>query len=135
MNTVKIFYENKRYYSRNASNSAMAILGEFLAGDFACRENNLFRDWALADKRDTTDEFTYTIGGNATFLEEGEDGYIYIYDGTVRLAEAYQSEHLKVSRDQLVKLFDDWQEKVCKRRPKEVIITYDNDQFNIETKD
>jgi hypothetical protein len=38
-----------------------------------------------------------------------------------------------MSRQQFAQLFDDWQEKVCKYRPKEVIIKHENDQFTIET--
>jgi hypothetical protein len=39
-----------------------------------------------------------------------------------------------MSRDQFIKLLDDWQEKVCKLKPKEVIIKHENDEFVIETK-
>jgi len=39
-----------------------------------------------------------------------------------------------MSRTQFIKLLDDWQKKVCKHKPKEVMITFENNQFNIETK-
>jgi hypothetical protein len=40
-----------------------------------------------------------------------------------------------MTKKQFVQLLDDWQEKVCKRKPKEVTITYDGNQFTIETSD
>jgi hypothetical protein len=41
---------------------------------------------------------------------------------------------LKMSRFQFVKLLDEWQEKVCRHQPKEVIIKHENGEFFIETK-
>jgi hypothetical protein len=40
---------------------------------------------------------------------------------------------LKVSRKALIQLLHDWQEKVCKLNPQEVIITYENDTFTLMT--
>ncbi len=34
---------------------------------------------------------------------------------------------------QFVQLLDDWENKVCKLRPKEVIIKYEDGEFIIET--
>jgi hypothetical protein len=39
-----------------------------------------------------------------------------------------------MTKQQFVQLLDDWQEKVCKPMPTEVIIKYENNQFIIETK-
>ena len=39
-----------------------------------------------------------------------------------------------MTHDQFIKLLDDWEEKVYKLNPKEVTITYENDEFTIETK-
>ena len=35
---------------------------------------------------------------------------------------------------QYVQLLDEWENKICKEMPKEVIIKHENDQFIIETK-
>jgi hypothetical protein len=71
------------------------------------------------------------VGGNITFLEK-EGDYVYLTD-------AYSLEkvptEVKMTRKQFAQLFDDWQEKVCKHKPKEVTITYDGNQFTIETSD
>ena len=37
--------------------------------------------------------------------------------------------------EQFIKLLTDWEEKVIKKKPKEVTIKYENDQFVFETKD
>ena len=57
----------------------------------------------------------------------------------VYLADQYSEEddptELKISIKQFMQLLDDWQEKVCKHRPKTVIIKHENDKFTIETND
>jgi hypothetical protein len=40
-----------------------------------------------------------------------------------------------MSGQQLIQLLDDWQEKVCKLKPKEVLIKFENGEFSIETKE
>jgi hypothetical protein len=37
-----------------------------------------------------------------------------------------------MSRQQFIRLIDDWQAKVCAHIPKEVTIKYENGQFTIE---
>lgn len=123
---------NQRYRYKAASNVAMNILGNFFTTDVWCFGERSFKDWALANKEDPTGQFTYHIGANATLLEEDDD-CIYLYDATEWNAEKRKSQYLKISRHQFVQLLDDWQEKVCKIKPQEVIIKYENDQFIIET--
>jgi hypothetical protein len=41
---------------------------------------------------------------------------------------------LKLTRQQFVDIIAEWYEKVCKHKPKEVIIKHENDHFFIETK-
>jgi hypothetical protein len=127
---VKFFLDPKYgdYASKNASNIEMTILGHLLASDIGCslRSNKrpTFKDWALDDT------LGYCLSSNLTRLEK-EGDYIFLTD-------IYSDEEIptefKISREKFAKLFDDWQEKVCKANPKEVIITYDNDEFIIETK-
>lgn len=40
-----------------------------------------------------------------------------------------------MTRQQFAQLFDEWQEKVCQHKPKEVVIKHVNDQFFIETQE
>ena len=70
------------------------------------------------------------LSSNITRLEKNGD-YIFLTDPYI---EKELSTELKMSRQQFVKLFDEWIEKVCKLKPKEVIIKYENDEFIIETK-
>jgi len=117
------------YASKNASNIEMTILSHLLASDIGCslRSNKwpTFKDWALDDSLGDC------LSSNLTRLEkEGND---------IFLTDIYSDEEIptefKISRQQFAKLFDDWQEKVCKLKPKEVLIKYENDEFTIETKD
>lgn len=130
-----IISANERYTYKAASNIAMNILGDFFTTDVWCFGGQSFKDWALANKEDLASQFTYHIGANATFLEEEDDGYIYLHDANEWDTEKRKSQYLKISRHQFVQLIDAWQEKVCKAKPKEVIIKHENDQFIIETKD
>jgi hypothetical protein len=139
MDYAKIMYENGFYAYRGGTTSEMDVLGIFLATDVGCgkQEWPSFTDWALADKDDPNSEFTHTIGGNATSLEEDDNGNIHLVDstGSDDDDEYYIPGRIIVTRQQFVQLLDDWQEKVCKHKPKEVMIKYNNDQFIIETND
>lgn len=131
MEFVRFFLDRKYgdYASENASNIEMTILGHLLASDIGCslRSNKYptFKDWALDDSLGDC------LSSNLTRLEK-EENYIFLTD-------IYSDEEIptefKISRQQFAKLFDDWQEKVCKKSPKEVLIKYGNDEFVIETKD
>jgi len=135
MEFIKLIYSNRSYCYKDASSIPMNILGRFLYSDIGCGEGEFFKSWALANKDDPASKFTYHIGANATLLEEEDDGYIYLYDTTERFSEKTWKQYLKISRHQFVHLIDEWREKVCKAKPKEVMIKYENDQFIIETKD
>jgi len=70
------------------------------------------------------------MSSNATTLEK-QNGYILLRD---QYPEEETPINLKMSRDQFIKLLDDWEEKVCELKPKEVTIIYDKGEFVIETK-
>lgn len=137
MNFVKLSLRNNRigYSYQDASNIRMCILGMFLATDVGCGGDSIFREWALADKNNPDSGFIHHAGGNATQLEERKNGYIYLCDGTLTFEEMDRSKKLRMSRNQFVRLLDDWKEKVCALKPKEVMIKHENGQFIIETKD
>jgi hypothetical protein len=124
MDSVKFFLDNNYggYSSKNASNIEMCNLGYFLASDVRSRPS-VFKEYAFNDRQQY-------MSSNATTLEK-KDGYILLSDQYP--AEGYEAQ-LKMTRDQFIKLLDDWEEKVIKLEPKEVTITYDNDEFVIETK-
>jgi len=113
-------YEGYSYI--NASNIEMGILGLFLTDDVRYRPS-LYKEYAFNDQQQYT-------SANATSLEK--------QNGCVLLRDQYPEEEnpttLKMTHDQFIKLLDDWEEKVCKLEPKEVIIKHENDQFIIETK-
>jgi hypothetical protein len=117
------------YASKNASSIEMTILGHLLANDIGCslrlNKSRVFKDWAL------NDSLGDCLSSNLTCLEK-EGNYIFLTD--IYSDEETPTE-FKISRQNFAKLIEDWQEKICKANPKEVTITYDNDEFVIETKD
>jgi len=125
MEFVELLFKDRGYSYQNASNKEMFNLGIFLSTDVGCGGRTFFRDWALSD------ENAWAVGGDATTLEK-EGDYIYLTD---QHSQEKVPTELKIGIQQFVKLLNDWQEKVCKTKPKEVIIKYENDEFIIETKD
>lgn len=126
MNYVKLIYNDNSYDYKGGTSTEVQIIGHFFASDVSLVRQSwpTFKDWAL------NDSLGMGVGGNVTFLEK-EGNYVYLTD-------AYSQEKIptevKMTRQQFAQLFDDWQEKVCKLKPKEVIIKHENDQFSIETK-
>lgn len=110
------------YSYQDASNIEMCILERFIA-DYCSSNTSSAKEWIL-------DEQFTEGGGNSTWLEE-ENGYILVTD---MYSEEELPTVLKLSNDQLIKLLDDWQEKVLDLKPKEVTINYQYDKFTIETK-
>jgi hypothetical protein len=133
MNFVKLVWDVKsmRHVYDHASSTEMAILGCFFATDARCSNVNFFKEWALADKEDPKGEFGYSIGGNISYLEE-KNNDIYFDDSEI---EDKNPTTLKMTKKQFIDLLDDWQELVCKTKPKEVIIKHEHGHFFIETSD
>ena len=123
MEYVQFSYNNGNYSHKNATSNEMDTLGLFLSDDVNC-DSLSFKEYALNDWE------IYT-SSNATALEKK--------NGCIFMSDMYSQEEvpsiLKMTREQFIKLLDDWQEKVCKSKPKEVIIKYENDEYTIETKD
>ena len=115
-------YETYSYV--DASIIKMSILGLFLTDDVSCH-NSSFKEWGI------NDNWGDATNGNTTILEK-DDNYIL-------LSDLYSEEEiptvLKMTRQQYVQVITDWEEKVCKLKPKEVVIKYENGEFSIETKD
>ena len=128
MNFVKLeLTPTKNYLYQDASSIAMNILGNFLSCDVRCLRLGYpsFQDWALDDK------LGMGTSGNITFLEK-EGDYIFLTD---QCSQEEDPTELKMSRQQFVQLLNEWQEKVCKTKPNEVIITHENNEFIIKITD
>lgn len=110
------------YHPQNFSNEKMLILGFFFIRDFGCGFQS-YQNWAIEDATNTT------TCSNCTILEKNK--------GLILLSSMYSERknpiRLKMTSDQFIQLCDEWEEKVCKYKPKEVIIKYENDRFFIET--
>lgn len=124
MDIVKFFLDENygNYSSQDASNIAMCILGGFLASDVY--HPSSFMEWGL------TNEWHDETNGNCTFLKK-EGNYILLSD---LYSEETVPAVLKLTKEQYKQILTDWEEKVLKLKPKEVTITYENDEFVIETK-
>jgi hypothetical protein len=113
----------KNYTCTEASDTEMLIVGNMLADDV--------RDNTFSYKQTLADNTLRGQGGNFTFMAKKK--------GCVVLTDLYSEEaepiEFKISQQAFIQLLDDWQEKVYKHMPKEVIIKYENNQFIIETKD
>jgi hypothetical protein len=123
MEFAKLLAPEGRYYvCTEASNIRMSILGILLSIDVDC---NIYPyKETLADDRFTGH------GGNFTSVNKDGD-YVFIVD--LYSEEAVPTEFI-ILKKVFIQLLDDWQEKVCKHKPKEVTIIYDDNQFTIETK-
>jgi hypothetical protein len=127
MEYVKIQLTDCWYIPFKCSKSDMGTLGSFFTSEAGCSDL-YWNNWIL----DTYDDPSKT-SGNSIFLErDGE--YIYmgdIYDGRPKSKRT----KLKISRTSLVKLLHEWREKVCKTKPKYVVITEEDDVFTMQTYD
>ena len=112
-----------RYLYEDASNIAMNILGNFLCTDIN-NDSSSFKEWLYNNKFDRA-------CGNLTILDKENE--------CILLSDLYSEEinptELKMTSSQFLQILDDWEEKVIKKKPKEVIIIYKNNEFTIETKD
>ena len=121
MSFVKIIYDGNFYSYDDADSTEMATLGLFLSSDVY--RPSSFINWAFDNESDHA-------CANLTNLDK-ENGYVL-------LSDLYSKEEtpieLKMTQGQFVQILTDWEEKVCKLKPKEVIIKHENDQFVMETK-
>ena len=125
MKFIKLIISSSGHYRyEDASNEEMTILGHFLATDVGYYPSS-FKEWGF------NDDWGDSTNGNLTALEK-DGNYILLSD---LYSEEKNPVALRMTRQQYVQVITDWEEKVCKLKPKEVTITYDNDEFVIETKD
>jgi hypothetical protein len=136
MEFVKLILEPRGYYTYNGGSDSAIFVLEMLLSEIGCLKNERvsLQDWALADKNDPHCGFGHCIGTNALFLDEDDNGDIHIVDATGGDSEDiyYIPARIKMSRDQFVKLLDEWEEEVCAYKPREVIVKYDGDRYLVE---
>ena len=106
----------------------MNILSSLLFTDIGCR---LPQSPLSSQKWTFSDRLEMATSWNIIFLGKGGD-YILLTD---QYAGEEDPTELKMSRQQLVQLIDEWQERVCKTKLKEVIIKHENNVFIIEMND
>lgn len=128
MEHLELSYDGRHYNYKYSTNVEMEILGFFLSRG-AWLDVALFKEWAIANKEDPQSKFSYGIGANITYLEEDE-GYIFVQDTACKEKNPLR---LKMFKSQFIQLLDDWDEKVCKKRPQVVLIKHENGQFIMDT--
>ena len=128
---LKLSDYSKHYSYYDASSTQIYNLGIFFATDVGCPAIS-WDDWIYNDDKGLE------TSGNITLLEkEGSNIYLscfYNNEGNLNITDD-PSEKLKISRDNLMQLIFDWKEKVCKKMPQEVTITYKNGIFTLRTSD
>jgi hypothetical protein len=108
---------NNTYSSLDSSAMEMSILGDFLSTDLENYSTSL-ETWAL-------DNASRNMSGALTKLEKNESHII--------LGNLSNSNVLRIKTDQFLQILTDWQEKVHKPKPQAVTITYNLQDFSIET--
>lgn len=121
MNFVRFIYDDRDYRYDDSNSLRMCILGRFLSSDVR-GDVSVYKDWVLNDSYKTA-------CGNITILDKvGHD---------ISLGDLFSEEKvptkLIMTVEQFIQLLDDWQEKACKKCPKNVLIKHEYDQFIIET--
>jgi hypothetical protein len=125
MSFVKLgLNQNGNYSHKDSSEDGMYILSFFLTDDVGPHITS-FMEWGLTNKWENDE-----TSGNCTLLQKENDHIL--------LSDLYSEEDvptkLKLSKEQYRQILTDWEEKVLKLKPKEVIIKYENGEFIIETK-
>ena len=121
MEFVKLLYNSSSYSYKGSTSIKMDIVGLFLESDVGCYWPT-FKAWALDDSQ-------ASMNSNITVLEK-ENGNILLSD---LYSEESMPTEVHMTIKQFIQLLDDWENKVCKLRPKEVIIKHENGEFIIET--
>lgn len=125
MEYTKLILQNSDgYWCTEFSSKNMVNIAFFLSTEVGCPPTN-WEDWILDDEESSE------TSGNRMVLEK-EDNYVYLSD---HYESKRKKTRFKLSHDCLIKLLYDWKEKVCKKMPQEVTITYKDDIFTLTTSD
>lgn len=121
MEFVRLNLCDNNYSYQDCSSMKMCIIGRFLANDVG-NHLSFFKKWPF-------DENSPDLSCNATYLEK-ENDLILMKD---LYSEEEEPTRVPFTYTQFIKLLDDWDEKVFKLRPWEVIIKCEDNQFIFET--
>ena len=121
MEFVKLAFFGKSFSYDTCSSIEMCNLGIFLTDDVGNRSFS-FKKWLF-------NELSDSASNNATILEK-KDGFILIRD---MYSEEEEPTQLRLTYAQFLQILDDWEEKVIKLKPREVIIKHENGRFIFET--
>ena len=124
MQYVNLIYNNDFYNYNGGSDVEIEILGGFLSSDIGCHGISMLKRWIY-------DEKYTTLETNTTDLEKQGD-YIILRD--LFPQERYKHSSCKMTAIQLFQLIHDWQEKVCKHKPQEVTIIFNNNECSMDIK-
>ena len=122
MNYVKLHYNGRSYDYHGSNDISMDIIGQFLSSDVGCY-GDVYKTWAL-------DSTNIKANGNLIALEKNGNTEIHLTDMYNQNAKPGS---FLINIDQFIQLLDDWKEKVCKDKPKAVIIKHDGIDILIET--
>ena len=112
------------HFDAKSSCPEMSIVGAFLAVDVSCRQHERFTNWIGGGK-------LFGICGDATSVELTDEGdIIEIRD----LLDEETGPVFRMPKDQYVKMVHAWQE-LCKKKPKEIIVTWDGKEIFVEGRD
>jgi hypothetical protein len=118
---VKIKFD-KALYVTEADILGMYSIGNCLADDVGYGEGQRRIDWILDDRYDTG-------CSNRTFMEK--------FDGMVAVGDLFTEDPreaaLAVPIPVMIDLLQQWDE-ICKTKPEEVTVYYENEKFRIEAK-
>ena len=121
MEFVRLSFSGNSYSYKGSSSIKMDIVGLFLIDDVA-NDSSSFRIWAANKNWESS-------SSNTTYLEK-ENGLIMIKD---LYSQEEDPTWVPFTYTEFIQLLDDWDEKVIKLRPYEVIIKCENNEFIFET--
>jgi hypothetical protein len=119
----KFIYRTGYYRGEEETSVEMCIISNFLTDDVGCGVDDVFYvDWLYEADNES-------CGGNITQLYK-EGDYIELENDYP--VEEFAHIVVRMRRSQFIKLLNDWKEIVCKNRPEEVILRYENDEYTFE---
>ena len=121
MKRVVIMLNTGSYSSYKANDIGLSDLAQFLSYDVGYRGGSNFKEWIFDSKYDET-------CSNATCLEKDLDTILIIdqMDLQGSQEEPHEPFGFRIRKKALWQVIDDW-ERLCKQKPKEIIITQDDD--------
>ena len=116
---------NGRYIYEESNDDSLSTLSFFLRNDYGCDREYSLKKWI--------NNFTMEVyGGNSTSLEKEGDKIIITLD-LLDDEEVYKKA-FETTIEELSSILDQWN-KLCKKMPKQIIITRYKDKVFLEGKD